>query len=318
MFRPHTFGGVTEVCMAYETLRDPIRRRAYDASLGLPADPLRPAPMAEPKLRPGPFVHPALGSLRQQPIHPNGSDRPTDPMPKMDLPHRPLTDVKPRPGPQLDGHRPQQVVLEEHFAVEASPIEWKHVGMAVGALAMGACLLGALAGWWLASDVGEPEQSASAVSASLPPTKPQATTAPPLRVPDPSLAEIWPGSPRRAAPEPFKRMRPVPQRAAAVEQRQERQLQEGEPQQIEPDSSAGDLAAAVTPVASTTAVAMPLPNKVVARTIDRIGYACGAVASADPVEGEVPGVYKVTCTSGQSFQAKPVNGRYRFRRLGRN
>jgi hypothetical protein len=56
---------------------------------------------------------------------------------------------------------------------------------------------------------------------------------------------------------------------------------------------------------------------VVARTIDRIGYSCGGVASTSPVEGEAPGVFKVTCTSGQSYQAKPVNGRYRFRRLGK-
>jgi hypothetical protein len=63
---------------------------------------------------------------------------------------------------------------------------------------------------------------------------------------------------------------------------------------------------------------MPLPNKVVARTIERIGYSCGAVASTAPVEGGAAGVYKVTCTSGQSYQAKPVNGRYRFKRLGRS
>ena len=59
---------------------------------------------------------------------------------------------------------------------------------------------------------------------------------------------------------------------------------------------------------------MPLPNKTVARTIDRIGYSCGNVASALLVEGAA-GVFTVTCTSGQSFQARPVNGRYRFKRL---
>ena len=61
---------------------------------------------------------------------------------------------------------------------------------------------------------------------------------------------------------------------------------------------------------------MPLPNKVVARTIERIGYACGEVASTTPVEGAGSGVFTVTCTSGQSYQARPVRGRYRFRRLG--
>jgi hypothetical protein len=57
---------------------------------------------------------------------------------------------------------------------------------------------------------------------------------------------------------------------------------------------------------------LPLSNAVIARTIDRIGYACGEVASAAPADGE--GVFKITCSSGQVFQAAPVSGRYRFRR----
>jgi hypothetical protein len=61
---------------------------------------------------------------------------------------------------------------------------------------------------------------------------------------------------------------------------------------------------------------MPLPNSVIASTIGRIGYPCGQVASATPAEGAAPGVFKVTCTSGHSYRATPVNGRYRFRRLG--
>src|SRR5512138_2996162 len=42
VFRPHAFGGITELCIAYETLRDPARRRAYDASIGLKPEPPRP------------------------------------------------------------------------------------------------------------------------------------------------------------------------------------------------------------------------------------------------------------------------------------
>lgn len=59
---------------------------------------------------------------------------------------------------------------------------------------------------------------------------------------------------------------------------------------------------------------LPLPNAVIARTIERIGYACGTVASITTLEGDQAGVYKVTCTSGQSYQARPVHGRYHFRR----
>jgi hypothetical protein len=60
---------------------------------------------------------------------------------------------------------------------------------------------------------------------------------------------------------------------------------------------------------------MPLPKAVIARTIGRIGYPCGQVASTTAVDG-ASGAFKVTCTSGHSYRAAPVRGRYRFRRLG--
>ena len=60
---------------------------------------------------------------------------------------------------------------------------------------------------------------------------------------------------------------------------------------------------------------MPLPDRVIARTIHRIGYSCGQVASTDPI-GPDAGVFKVTCTSGHSYRAQPVRGHYRFKRLG--
>ena len=67
--------------------------------------------------------------------------------------------------------------------------------------------------------------------------------------------------------------------------------------------------------AMALAAKLPLPNLVIARTIERIGYACGAVVSATALDGDEQGVYKVTCTSGRSYQARPVHGRYHFRRL---
>ena len=60
---------------------------------------------------------------------------------------------------------------------------------------------------------------------------------------------------------------------------------------------------------------MPLPKATIARTIGRIGYACGQVASTSAIEGEGPGVFKVTCTSGHSYKAAPVRGRYHFSRM---
>ena len=66
--------------------------------------------------------------------------------------------------------------------------------------------------------------------------------------------------------------------------------------------------------ATVVPATMPLPHRVVAQTIERIGYACGDVAST--TAGDKAGEFTVTCTSGQAYQATPVRGRYHFRRLG--
>ena len=75
-----------------------------------------------------------------------------------------------------------------------------------------------------------------------------------------------------------------------------------------------------TPADSTIVTAaaanLPLPNATVARTIERIGYSCGRIAASEPVDGAAAGVFKITCTSGDSYQATPVRGRYHFRRWG--
>ncbi len=70
-----------------------------------------------------------------------------------------------------------------------------------------------------------------------------------------------------------------------------------------------ETAAAAAPTAS-----LPLSNATIARTIGRIGYACGSVASASALEGGAG--FKVTCTSGDSYRASQVRGRYHFKRLG--
>jgi hypothetical protein len=58
----------------------------------------------------------------------------------------------------------------------------------------------------------------------------------------------------------------------------------------------------------------PLPGAVVARTIERIGYPCGAVASSASVEAPAgERAYRITCTSGRSYRASDRSGRFRFR-----
>jgi hypothetical protein len=71
-----------------------------------------------------------------------------------------------------------------------------------------------------------------------------------------------------------------------------------------------EIAETQAPVASAS---MPLADRTIARTIERIGYRCGSVSGT--TAGATAGVFTVTCSSGQSFQARPVRGRYHFRRL---
>jgi hypothetical protein len=186
--------------------------------------------------------------------------------------------------------------------------------LVIAGLVAAAVVVGALAGWWSGSDAANAASPQSEAAAPAPKEK---------RVP--TLAEIWSagdetissptgGRPARATAPGYRteRRRPLPRLPAS----------DAEAQLIQPPADLTDPA----PVdslgpepapAPAVAASMPLPHQTIARTLDRIGYRCGSVTSATPVDG-AGGVYKVTCTSGQSFQAKPVNGRYRFRRLARN
>ena len=69
MFRPHSFGGLAELSIAYETLRDPARRRAYDASIGLAPEPKPPADQPGwqfvGSLRAGPVARPRVDPLHR-------------------------------------------------------------------------------------------------------------------------------------------------------------------------------------------------------------------------------------------------------------
>jgi len=78
--------------------------------------------------------------------------------------------------------------------------------------------------------------------------------------------------------------------------------------------TASDTTADAAP-AATTSAALPLPESTIARTIQRIGYGCGRVVSATAVDGSA-GVFKISCSSGDTYRAAPVGGRYHFRRWG--
>lgn len=318
VFRPHVFGSITELCVAYETLRDPARRRAYDASIGLP-----------PKPNISPISRPASAHFMQQPVvaaspPPPSVEQPLQPRPapRIERPPEASANLEPRAVPPIEpppaepsfAPPPLQFSYDEASS-SYRPIEWKRTGAIVGGLVAAAVLVGALTGWWSGSGAAEPD-----------PAAPVAAATPEEKAP-PNMAELWAESSApviatqaaqpRARAATRRQVERLARRATVAETEVERQLVQP-PQDLAGSSEGDPLAPETAPALATAAAsAMPLPHKTVARTLDRIGYRCGGVASATPVEG-ASGVYKVNCTSGQSFQAKPVNGRYRFRRLARN
>jgi hypothetical protein len=172
-------------------------------------------------------------------------------------------------------------------------------------------LAGALLGWSGGSDQRPLQQAEPDMTIALPAAEPAKDIAA-LSPPPPTVAEEGPERSTAAVASPPIEREPSPPQPAVAEE----QAEAGQPAETAPAEEATAQTAADTPEAQTVAAALPLPNATIARTIERIGYACGQVASTSAVEGEAPGVYKVTCTSGQSYRAAPIRGRYHFRRWG--
>lgn len=296
--RPRAFGGIAEASIAYETLRDPARRRAYDEALGMGAEPVRekPSPVAQEAAPAGAAV-----------VKPKPKPKP-DAGPQVEL----------RFEPSLREVLAARRVEDERRRRRADAVAvWKRPGIIVGAVFVGVGLAGAVAGLWSGREVAPKEAPATV---SLPPAKvapPAAAPAAPLETAPPPVVAPPPHevTPRAAAPAPAKAAPapatlPIPTDAAPEQQ---------PAVQSAPDESSSEptTAAAATDTTDVVAVtaSLPLPDKVVARTIERIGYGCGAVDSTTAVEG-APGVFKVTGTSGDSYKATPVHGRYHFRRWG--
>jgi hypothetical protein len=353
-FRPHSIGGLTEVTLAHETLRDPAKRLAYDASLGL-----------QPKPRPAQLLawsgvgHASFGGsafvARQQPVaplaaspvaQPAAANPPPEAPANPPAPPEPVAETTPfiaaalrelaRPEPLGDAARtswpqaePPQAgpapesptgakydlrpALDEQLVAaedaEEGAVPWKRAAIAGGALVVAVVLVGAWAGW----NSGDGVESKPAVNIALPPstTFTVADPAAAASAPAPIVEDAQPvqskhrtlAQPRAAHPRPAPRLAEL-----------ERQISElPQSESAAPQAVATEQAVAAAP-ATAVAASMPLSSGVVARTIHRIGYPCGQVSST--VAGGAPGVFTVTCTSGHSYQAAPVHGRYRFRRIG--
>ena len=306
-----------QIGLAYEVLRDPARRRAYDDSLGL-----RP----EPK----PIDAPRAVTFRGS-AHFNGSAvvdaQPTAGRPPAPEPRHPPEDLRePRPEPEaMLGPTPEpEAMLEpepESFvaapfapdiaaphATRADPavngesqaegFDWRRPLLGIGGVVLAAAAIGAWAGMQAGSDA-EAQTRAQAVTVPVPRAAPTVAIAP-----DPMVQ----AQPRRRVRAPALR-RAVARAAPVAAEAEPPAAADPAPGEV---SAADPLAPEASPVAAA-APALPLSHAAIAHTIGRIGYACGRVASTSAPEGA--GAFKVTCTSGDTYRASPVRGRYRFKRL---
>jgi hypothetical protein len=288
---PHAFGDIALLSVAHETLRHPAKRRAYDDSLGLNRKPPAPKRLQGwqysttvslvPPARPAP-----PSPLKTEP-RVEEEEQPPTPQPTAHAPEANRDWIPPRPIP----------LHIRPFEDDAS--EWKRPVMIGGGIFLGVAVMGVLAGLWAARDV-QSKIPADALQIQAP------AEAHPAPV-EPSSQAVETEAPPSVSSLP-PRTRPGTPRAKPV------QAQEQRAEDV-PEIPTEQVAALASQAAEAddASAAMPLSNAVIARTIGRIGYSCGEVASTSAVDGS-PGVFRVTCTSGQTYRAAPVRGRYHFRR----
>lgn len=300
-YRPRPFGSSAGLSIAYATLRDPAKRRAYDASIGLRPEPEPKTPdLTRVELKyqrqwaPAPF----MAGAAVEPVQPDPAAPPPSPPP-------PPPSIK----EQVEAILARR--SDPDFAPEPFLSRWTSPGLTIMALLLAAAMIGAFAGLKSVETI-EPEQPARAATVRLDPPAPEPARA----------AETPTARPPRLAPAPDARVQAskAPKPVRARQQAEELDALSAdsitESIQVLRASPADELAEAASP-REAAAAALPIANKDIARTIQRIGYACGAVDSAVPVEGGGQGVFKITCRSGDTYRASPIRGRYHFRRWDR-
>jgi hypothetical protein len=352
IFRPHSFGGLAELSVAYETLRDPARRRVYDASIGL-APVVKPPTIGEGwhfvgSMRAGPVAKPAIDPLHRpaRPAEPQPEPqvRPEPPIeqrvaaiaaslrelakPAADAAQEPSAAPEPeRQAEQSGASEPRSdadvdPVVEQILAAahaekeklhhEGRSFEWKRSAVAATVLVLGVGLIGAWAGLEAGNEV-EAEQAGKAVTLRVPQAKaaPATTVSEPDPAPGLSFVATRPERHVAVARPRIERAQPKLQRIAS----EERLADVAQALRSDANQATVQEAVAETAPVAATPTKMPLSDATIARTIGRIGYPCGQVAAT--TEGGAPGVFTVTCTSGHSYRAAPVRGRYHFRRVGK-
>lgn len=317
-----TVARIAQLSLAYETLRDPARRSAYDSSIGLKQEP--PAPKA---VSAAPFVVGSYGParIRQTPSSVARKAEPARPGAPSEArvaafiaaslrepPPQPEPEAEPQPAPaRATAWEPPLPDVTETAAAPVL-IDRNRANIAAGLVGLGVLAIAVSLPKANADRLTAPVASAQAVTVGLPPATPVQDYVVP---PPAAVAERHDIAPIEAKAEPA----PTPEASQDTAQ----EAVAAPPAEITTaEATSQSLAAettseapAPTPAAQVAEAKMPLPNATVARTIERIGYSCGSVSSVVADSG--PGVFKVTCSSGDSYRAAPIGGRYHFHRLGR-
>ncbi len=338
VFTPQTPGTLTRASLAYETLKDPVKRRAYDDSIGIApkqaARPLSVCGSCAPRV-----LVPSHGHFaRVGPGEPEPAitelPRTAAAMPQVDLPpppvpRAPMADVRHDPPRSSDSRR-----TLETLGARAMPYEFvesdideesgsRRTLVLLAGLLGAAALLGGLAGW---------RSGDQAAVAPLPEPAARATAAEPSALGDmiavTDADRVDAAASRRAQPSTARektrtaKQQPAPGPTSETEAGAD----SGPAVDSAPATRSIPLALDDLPMvevgasraseqpAVKSAATMPLSKATIARTLDRIGYSCGSVTALAQMGGE--GAFKVSCSSGQQFRAAPVSGRYRFRKLG--
>jgi len=296
---------LAELSVAYETLRDPARRRAYDSSLGLDRAPKPDPPrtLAPAESRVASFI---ASSLRD-PVKPVETPATPDPVP-MPLAPTPdqVAETSPPPFCQAAPPPPGGLLIDRNRATIGAGA----AGLAILALAVSLPES-------TADRLAAASPPAQAVTVGLPPAEPvQDYVVPPeatltrAHVQEPAAApKAEAEKPPLAAPEKIDEAAASPPAAQAA-------MKEKAADALAPLSQQASAAADGSAPVAVSDAKLPLPKATIARTIERIGYSCGSVASAAAVDA-ASGVFKINCSSGDSYRAAPVGGRYHFRRWDR-
>lgn len=316
LFGAHPMVEAAQILIAYEILRNAKKRREYDVSIGLGAKPIPDLHQWSFALAPprwSPFVASAAASQAEDDVA-----RSFEPHVTVEPPREAPTAHETAPEPSLqqqqarsepDGglealvHHIRAVGRSERESLrrrENRAPDWKKPVLALSGLVLGAGLIGTLAGLSVTDNETPAQAEPAKSSAASKHSSIAAGRAHPVAI----AIETQVERPAKAPVPEFRTRRAERPRPSSFAERETPDL-----------ANEGGEAASVTQPVRAMAADMPLSSGLVAKTIERIGYACGQVASTTPVEGESAGVYKVTCSSGQSYQATPVHGRYRFRRL---